>query len=144
MSLSSVRMEASERPEASLKRLAQHTALIIIDPSEQLIDWMNRSSLVDFTEQTVVGANSMCRVGSCLQLFQSVLWSANTFLVVVHSSLIGFFPNSTWLDYSVQNCFPPCLGFFFSLLLNFILPVSVQLAAGTSCYYPSLCYAVAM
>lgn len=52
---------------------------------------MNASSLVDFAQPRVVGANSMCTVGSCLQLFQSVLWSANTFLVV-HSSLIGFFP----------------------------------------------------
>lgn len=97
---------------------------------------MNGSSLVDFAPPTVVGANSMCRVGSCLQLFQLVFWSANTFLVV-HSSLIGFSQQYlAWLQCS--KLFSPCLDFFFlfTLCSTWILSVSVQLIARTSCYYP--------
>ena len=103
---------------------------------------MNGSSLVDFAPPTVVGANSMCRVGSCLQLFQLVF--------LVCQNILGctlltdrIFPNSTWLDYSVQNCFSPCLDFFFFYpLLNFILSVSVQLTARTSCCYPCPSFAL--
>lgn len=95
---------------------------------------MNRSLLGVFAQPTVEGANSMCRAGSCLQLFQSVLWSANTSLVVVHSSLIAFFPTALGLV-RVFEIVLYC-AFFFPTLLNFILSVSVQQAAGTSCCYP--------
>lgn len=127
-------MEASERPEASLKRLAQKSAHH--NRSQWIVDWSNGSSLVDFAQTEVVDANSMCRAGSCLQLFESVLWSANTFLVVVHPSLIGFFPTVLGLITVFTIVFhhvsppprPPGS--------TFILLVPVQLAARTSCCYP--------
>lgn len=46
------------------------------------------------------------------------------------------FPNSTWLDYSVHNCFSSCLPPAPPPGSTFILLVPVQLAARTSCCYP--------
>lgn len=70
-----------------------------------------------FAQPTVEGANSMCRAGSRLQLFQSVLWSANTSLVVVHSSLIGFFPTVLGLV-RVFKIVLYCVCFFYPAQLH--------------------------
>lgn len=81
---------------------------------------MKRSSPMGFTQPTVVGANSMCRVGSCLQLCQSLLCSASKFLVPVHSLLIGFFPTVLGLItvFKIVFFFYCCCLFLFFFFFN--------------------------
>lgn len=62
----------------------------------------------------------LCVPIECAELEAVCSSSSQFYGLPTHSWLLytphdRIFPNSTWLDYSVQNCFSPCLGFTFFL-----------------------------
>lgn len=85
------------RPEALLthfqrrKKKSQNPGLVITGPIWR-VDWMNRSLLVGFAQPLIVDANSVCRVGGCLQLCQFYVLPAHSWLLYI--------PH--WQDFSQQ------------------------------------------